>query len=323
MKRRQAGLLLATFALAASTFAVAQNYPDKPIKLIVPYPPGASTDVTARLIGQKVSATLGQPVVVENRSGASGNIGTDFVSKAPADGYTFMLGTDATHAANTHLVANASFNPLNDFTPLALGALNPVVLVVHPSVPANNVKEYVEGVRSGKIKGGYGSSGNGSPHHLAGELLKSRSGAPLVHVPYRGGGPAVNDVLGNQIPAVFASVISVLPHIQAGKLRPLAVTDGKRYEGLPNVPTMADTYEGFDVPSWLAFFGPAKMPAPVAKRLSDAIVGALRDPAIKAKMDASGLVIPADAGPAALAALQKRDYDVKGKIIRDADVKAE
>lgn len=323
MNRRRASLLLASFALAASTFAVAQNYPDKPIKLIVPYPPGASTDVTARLIGQKVSATLGQPVVVENRGGASGNIGTEFAARAPADGYTFMLGTDATHAANSLLVANPSFNPLHDFTPLALAALNPVVLVVNPAVPANNLKEYIEGVRSGKIKGGFGSSGTGSPHHLAGELLKSRSGAPLVHVPYRGGGPAVNDVLGNQIPAVFASVISVLPHIQAGKLRALAVTDARRYEGLPNVPTVAETYEGFDVPSWLAFFGPAKMPAPVAKRLSDAIVGALRDPAIKAKLDASGLVVPADPGPAALAALQKRDYELKGRIIRDADVKAE
>ncbi|RYY92992.1 MAG: tripartite tricarboxylate transporter substrate binding protein, partial [Comamonadaceae bacterium] len=146
---------------------------------------------------------------------------------------------------------------------------------------------------------------------------------PFIHVPYRGGGPAVNDVLGNQIPAVFASVITVLPPIQAGKLRAIAVTGGKRYEGLPNVPTVAETFEGFDMPSWLAFYGPAKMPAPVAKRLSDAIVAALRDPEIKAKLDASGLVVPPDAGPAALADLQKRDFELKGKIIRDADVKPE
>ena len=323
MKRRHAGLLLAAFAVSASPIAFAQTYPDKPIKLVVPYPPGASTDATARLIGQKVSVALGQPVVVDNKGGASGNIGTEYVSKQPADGYTFMLGTDATHAANAHLVANPTFNPIRDFTPLALAALNPVVLVVHPSVPASNLKEYVEGVRSGKIKGGYGSSGTGSPHHLAGELLKARSGAALVHVPYRGGGPAVNDVLGNQIPAVFASVITVLPHIQAGKLRAIAVTNGKRYEGLPNVPTIGETFDGFDVPSWLAFFGPAKMPAPVAKRLGEAIVAALRDPEIKAKLDTSGLVVPADPGAAALADLQKRDFELKGKIIRDADIKAE
>jgi tripartite-type tricarboxylate transporter receptor subunit TctC len=323
VKRRHAGLLLAAFVVSASPFAFAQTYPDKPIKLVVPYPPGASTDATARLIGQKVSAALGQPVVVDNKGGASGNIGTEYVSKQPADGYTFMLGTDATHAANAHLVAHPTFNPIRDFTPLALAALNPVVLVVHPSVPASNLKEYVEGVRSGKIKGGYGSSGTGSPHHLAGELLKARSGAPLVHVPYRGGGPAVNDVLGSQIPAVFASVITVLPHIQAGKLRAIAITNGKRYEGLPNVPTISETFDGFDVPSWLAFFGPAKMQAPAAKRLSDAIVAALRDPEIKARLDTSGLVVPADAGPGALADLQKRDFELKGKIIRDADIKAE
>jgi tripartite-type tricarboxylate transporter receptor subunit TctC len=317
------GGLLAFAFLTFGGSAFAQGYPEKPIKLVVPYPPGASTDVTARLIGQKVSTTLGQPVIVENRSGASGNIGTEFVARAPADGYTFMLGTDATHAVNTHLVSHAAFNPLTDFTPLALAALNPIVLVVHPSVPATNLKEYVEGVRSGKIKGSFGSSGTGSPHHLAGELLKTRTGAAFVHVPYRGGGPAVSDVLGNQIPAVFASVISVLPHIQAGKLRALAVTGGGRYEGLPNIPTVSETYEGFDVPSWLAFFGPAKMPASVAKRLSDAIVSALNDPAIKAKLEGSGLVIPADPGPAALTALQKSDYAAKGKIIRDADIKME
>ena len=323
MKRRQAGLLMAALALSASSFAFAQNYPDKPIKLVVPYPPGASTDATARLIGQKVSAELGQPVIVDNRAGASGNIGTEFAAKQPADGYTFMLGTDATHAANSHLAANAPFHPLKDFTPLALAALNPVVLVVHPSVPANNVKELADGVKAGKIKGAYGSSGTGSPHHLAGELLKARTGANFVHVPYRGGAPAVNDVLGNQIPMVFSSLITVLPHIQAGKLRAIAFTDGKRYEGLPNVPTIGETLPGFDVPSWLAFFGPANMPQPVAKRLSDALVKALNDPEVKAKLNTAGMVVPADASPAALAALQKRDYELKGKVIRDAGVKAE
>lgn len=323
MKRRQAGLLMAALALSASSLAFAQNYPDKPIKLVVPYPPGASTDVTARLIGQKVATTLGQPVVVDNRGGASGNIGTEYVSKQPGDGYTFMLGTDATHAANAHLMPNAPFHPLKDFTPLALAALNPVVLVVHPSVPAKNVQELVEGVRSGKIKGTFGSSGNGSPHHLAGELLKARTGANFVHVPYRGGGPAVNDVLGNQIPMIFSSLITVLPHIQAGKLRAIAFTHDKRYEGLPDVPTLAESLPGFDVPSWLAFFGPANIPPAVAKRLSDAIVKALNEPEVRAKLAGAGLQVPADPGPQALADLQKRDYELKGKVIRDAGVTAE
>ncbi|MET4577154.1 Bug family tripartite tricarboxylate transporter substrate binding protein [Ottowia thiooxydans] len=323
MNLRVAQRLLMAATLVASSFALAQGYPDKPIKLIVPYPPGASTDVTARLIGQKVSALLGQPVIVDNKGGASGNIGTEFVAKQPADGYTFMLGTDATHAANSYLVAKATFNPLKDFTPLGLAAMNPIVLVVHPSVPAHNLKEYVEGVRSGKIASAFGSSGTGSPHQLAGELLKSRTKAPLLHVPYRGGGPAVTDVLGGQIPAIFSSVISVLPYIQAGKLRALAVTDGKRYAGLPNVPTIGETYDGFDVPSWLAFFGPAKLPEAIAQRLSGAISTALQDPEIKAKLDSNGLVVPSDPSPKALAELQQRDYTLKGKIIREAGVQIE
>lgn len=310
-------------ALSGCALAQAQSYPDKPLKLVVPYPPGASADASARLISQKASALLGQPVVIDNRSGASGNIGTEYVARQPADGYTFQLGTDATHAANTHLVAKPTFNPLKDFTPLALAAMNPVVLVVNPSVPANTLKDYVEGVRSGKIQGAFGSSGTGSPHQLAGELLKSRTGAPLVHVPYRGGGPAVTDVLGGQIPAVFASVITVLPYIQAGKLRALAVTDAKRYAGLPQVPTIAETYEGFNVPSWLAFFGPAKLPEPVAQRLSAAIRGAVEDPEVKTKLDAMGLVVPADTSPKALAELQHRDFELKGKIIRDAGIQIE
>lgn len=323
MNTRFAKQLLMAAMLVANSLALAQSYPDKPLKLIVPYPPGASTDVTARLIGVKVSALLGQPVVVDNKSGASGNIGAEFVAKQPADGYTFMLGTDATHAANSYLVDKATFNPLKDFTPLALAAMNPIVLVVNSSVPAHNLKEYVEGVRSGKIAGAFGSSGTGSPHHLAGELLKSHTKAPFLHVPYRGGGPAVTDVLGGQIPAIFSSVISVLPYIQSGKLRALAVTEARRYSGLPNVPTIAETYEGFDVPSWLAFFGPAKLPEPVAQRLNSAIRAALQDPEIKAKLDSNGLVVPADPSPKALADLQQRDYALKGKIIREAGVKIE
>ncbi len=322
MKRRAAGLAMAALALLASSLVQAQAWPDKPIKLVVPYPPGASTDALGRIVAQKVSAALGQPVVVDNRAGASGNIGTEAVAKSPADGYTFGLGTDATHAANVHLMANPTFQPLRDFTPLALAALNPIVLVVHPSIPATNINELAAYVKANPTNSGYGTSGTGSPHHLAGELLRSRTGAPFTHIPYKGGGPALNDVMGGQIPMLFASAITVIPHIQSGRVRAIAVTSAQRYDGLPNVPTVAETLQGFEMPSWLAFFGPANLPAPVAKRLNEEILKALQDPEVKAKLTASGMVVVAG-GPAELTAMQRKDHELKGKLIREAGVKGE
>jgi tripartite-type tricarboxylate transporter receptor subunit TctC len=324
MKRRDAGLALASFALSTlAGTARADTYPDKPIRLVCPYPPGASTDATSRIVGQKMAASMGQTILVDNRAGASGNIGTDIVAKAAPDGYTFGLGTDATHAANVHLLLNPPFHPLRDFTPLALVAMNPIVLVVNPTVvPAKNLTELIAFVKAHPDKGGFGSSGTGSPHHLSGELLRTRTGAPFVHVPYRGGGPALNDLLGGQIPMVFASAITVIPHINTGRLRAIGVTSAKRYEGLPNVPTIAETLPGFEVPSWLAFFGPAHMPEPIAKRLSDEILKALRDPQVKSKLSESGLEVVAG-GPAELSAVQRKDFELKGKLIREAGIKAE
>lgn len=328
MNRRGAAKLLMAIGFLPGTLglagpAVAGSYPDKPIKLVVPYPPGASTDVTARLIGRKVSQVLGQSVIVENRSGATGDIGSENVARQEPDGYTFMLGTDATHASNYHLHTKPAFNPLKDFTPLALIATNPVVLVVNAEVPAHTVKEYVEGVRSGKIGDAYGSSGTGSPHHLAGELLRSMTQIPLIQVPYRGGGPALNDLMGGQVPAIFSSIITVMPYVQSGKLRVLAVTDKERYAGLPDVPTMAETYPGFYVPAWLGFFAPAKLPADVSQKLGAAIEAALQDPDIRQKIDSLGLVVPQDTSAAALADMQKKDFDLKGKIIEDAHIKVD
>jgi tripartite-type tricarboxylate transporter receptor subunit TctC len=321
MNRRDFPLALSALALAPR-FAAAQSWPDKSLRLIVPYPPGASTDALGRVVGQKISTALGQPVVVDNRAGASGMIGADLIAKAAPDGYTFGIGTDATHASNVHIMPNAPFNPLRDFTPLVLAAMNPIVLVVHPSVPANNINELVAYVKAHPDKGGYGSSGTGSPHHLAGELLRARTGAPFTHVPYKGGGPALTDVMGGQIPMLFASAITVIPHIQSGKVRAIAVTSLTRYEGLPNVPTIAETLEGFEMPSWLAFFGPANLPAAITQRLSGEIQKALRDPDVKQKLSDSGLVVVAG-GPAELAAMQKKDYELKGRLIREAGVKPE
>lgn len=322
MNRRDAGLAMAAFAFSLNGVARADSYPDRSVRLIVPYPPGASTDAVARIVGQKLQGVLGQTIVIDNRGGASGNIGTTLVAQAAPDGYTFGLGTDATHAANVHMLLKPPFDPLKDFTPLALVAMNPIVLVVNPEVPAKNLNELIAYVKAHPNKGGFGSSGTGSPHHLAGELLRQRTGAPFVHVPYRGGGPALTDTLGGQIGILFASAITVLPHIRNGKLRAIAVTSTARYDGLPEVPTIAETLPGFDVPSWLAFFGPAKMPAPIASRLSEALVKVLRDPEVKAKLNEQGMVTVAG-GPAELTALQRKDYELKGKLIRDAGIQSE
>jgi len=297
-------------------------YPDRPIKLVVPYPPGASSDAMGRLVAQKITGPLGQPVVVDNRSGASGNIGSEAVAKSTPDGYTLLLGTDATHASNVHLSANPSFHPVRDFTPLSLATLNPIVLVVHPSMPVKNLTELVAFIKAHPQQGGFGSSGNGSPHHLAGELLKQRTGAPLVHIPYRGGGPALNDVMGGQLPMLFASLITVLQHIQSGRLRALAVTSTQRVEALPQVPTVAETLDGFEMNSWLAFFGPARLPEAIARRLSEEMAAAVRDPEVRTKLRDAGLV-PVGSTGAELAEVVRRDVEQRGRVIRAANIKPE
>ncbi len=311
-------ILLSGFALGAS----AQDYPSKPLRLVVPYPPGASADAMSRAVAQKLSASVGQPVVVDNRAGASGNIGTEHVAKQPADGYTFQLGTDATHAANAHLTPPPNFHPLRDFTPLTIAAFNPIVLVVNPSVPVKTVKELVDYARANPGKASYGSSGAGSPHHLAGELLAQMSGVPFTHVAYKGGAPAVTDVLGGQIPMVFSSLITVLPHIKAGKLRAIAFTQAKRYPGLPEVPTFAETLPGFEMNSWLGFFAPAGLPEPVTRRLNQELVKALRDPEIQSRLDAGGLIV-ATQTPAEFAAMVRGEYEQRAKLMNAAGVKSQ
>jgi tripartite-type tricarboxylate transporter receptor subunit TctC len=323
MKRRQAATLIASLPLAWTGLARAQAWPDKPIRLVVPYPPGASTDAMGRIVAQAIAGPLGQTVVVDNKGGASGGIGSDFVAKSPPDGYTFLLGTDATHSANFHLSATPPYHPVKDFTPLTLAATNPIVLVINPAVtPAKNLAELMAAVKADPAKGAYGSSGNGSPHHLAGELLKQKSGAPLTHVPYRGGGPAVTDLLGGTVPMVFSSLITVLPHIKSGKLRAIAVTSTKREASLPDVPTLGETYAGTEMNSWLGFWAPANLPPAVAQRLSDEIIKALKNPEVKAKLDAAGLVVAA-LSPAETGTLVAREFEARGQLIRSAGIKSE
>jgi tripartite-type tricarboxylate transporter receptor subunit TctC len=308
--------------LAAPLVALAQAYPAKPIKLVVPYPPGASTDTLGRLVAQKVGESMGQTVIVENRAGASGNIGSEYVAKQPADGYTFLLGTDATHTTNYHLRKEFPFHPIKDFTPITLAASNIIVLVVQPSFPASNMKELIEYGKKNPGKLSYGSSGTGSPHHLSGVLLGQAAGIDIVHVPYKGGGPAVQDLLGGQIQMVFSSLISVAGHIKAGKLKALGVVQGSRYQGFPDIPAIGETVPGFEMGSWLAFFAPAGLPQPVLARLHGEIVKAINIPDVKAKLDASGLVVVGNT-PGEFAAVVKADFEQRGRLLKAAGVQPE
>jgi len=323
MHRRTATRLLAGLPIAWALDVRAQAWPEKPIRLVVPYPPGASTDAVARVVGQAIAGPIGQPVVVDNKGGASGNIGSAEVARTAPDGYTILLGTDATHAANYHLSAAPTFHPVKDFTALSIAALNPIVLVVNPSAtPVRTAAELMALVKTKPQVGAYGSSGNGSPHHLAGELLKQKSGAPLVHVPYKGGGPALNDVMGGTVPMIFASLITVLPHLKSGKLRALAVTSAHRLDSLPDVPTLAETWPGTEMNSWLGLFAPAGLPPAVTQRLGGEIGKALASAEVKAKLDAAGLVVVA-MNPADSAAMVAREFEARGQLIRSAGIKAE
>lgn len=315
-------------ALAALTLVLASGvgaqpeYPNKPLRMVVPYPPGASTDSLGRIVAQKISVSLGQPVVVDNRGGASGNIGSDFVAKSAADGYTLMVGTDATHTANLFLTAAPTFHPVKDFTALTQAVANPIVLVVHPGIPAKNLAELIAYCKQHPGQLAYGSSGTGSPHHLAGELLKQLTGVPFVHVAYRGGGPAVTDLLGGQIPMVFSSLITVLPHIKSGKLKAIGFTQSSRYPGLPQVPTFAETLPGFEMNSWLGFFAPAKLPPAVTKRLQSELVKALRDNEVSAKLDSMGLMVVANSAED-FAEQVRKELEQRGKLIQQAGIKPE
>jgi tripartite-type tricarboxylate transporter receptor subunit TctC len=323
MDRRAAASLIAALPIAWASAARAQGWPVKPIRLIVPYPPGGSTDALARVVGQVVAGSLGQPMIVDNRSGASGNIGSAVVARAAPDGYTIMVGNDATHSANFHLSTAPTFHPVKDFTALSIAALNPIVLAVNPGVTqVRTAAELMALVKSKPDTGAYGSSGTGSPHHLAGELLKRKSGAPLLHVPYKGGGPALNDLLGGAVPMIFTSLITVRPHLMSGRLRALAVTSARRLESLPDVPTLTETWSGAEMNSWLGFFAPAGLSPAVTQRLGGEIITALSNAEVRAKLDAAGLAVVA-MNTVDSAAMVAREFEARGQLIRSLGIRAE
>jgi tripartite-type tricarboxylate transporter receptor subunit TctC len=286
--------LLAWLVLAAplAAAAQAQPWPSKPLRLIVPYAPGGSTDLLARTVAVKMSEALGEPIVVENHGGANGTLGSNMVARAAPDGYTFLLGTGATHGLTLFLMKSVPYDPVNDFTPITAAVEVPIVLTVNASMPVKNVKELIEYAKKNPGKLAFGSSGTGSPHHLAGELLKQMTGIDLVHVPYKGAGPAVQDLLANQIAMIFTTLSTAMPHYRAGKVKLLGFVEAQGQPSAPEVPTIGASVPGYAMPrSWLGFFGPAKMPAPIVQRLNAEILKALHSPDVKQKLEIAGMPV--------------------------------
>lgn len=314
---RIAGLALAT-ALVATAAAAA--YPDKPITLIVPWAPGGSTDILARAIGEQLTKSMGQPVIVENRAGASGNIGSNIVAKAKPDGYTLLIGSMSTHAMNPALIPNMPFKGADDFTPIALVANVVNTMVVNPAVPAKNLQEFIAYAKANPGKIAYASAGAGSTNHLSAEMFKKAAGIEMLHVPYKGGAPAVMDTVANQTQVLFSAGTQTLPHVKSGKLRLLGVTEAKRSALMPDVPAVGETLPGYEISVWYAAFGPAGMPRELVTRLNAEINKALAVPEVRARMDAMGVEV-INSTPEQLGETLRRDTARYTKVIHDLGIK--
>ncbi|MCO4888229.1 tripartite tricarboxylate transporter substrate binding protein [Cupriavidus sp. WGtm5] len=300
----------------------ADNWPQKPITLIVPWAAGGSTDILARVLSEHLTRSLGQPVIVDNKPGASGNIGSAMVARARPDGYTLLVGSMSTHAMNPALMPNMPFRGVEDFTPLGLLAYVTNTLVVHPSVPAQNVRELIAYAKANPGKLAYASAGPGSTNHLSAVLFEKMAGVQMLHVPYKGGAPAVVDTVAGQTQLLFSAGTQTLPHVKGGKLRLLAVTEGKRSPLLPNVPTVAETVPGYELAVWYGAFGPKDMPAELTARLNREINAVMSLPEVKSKMNAIG-VETATSTPQQFGAILQRDADRYGKLIRELGIKGE
>ena len=289
--RRVVNSLLAGLLLAAGTQAFAQqdSFPSKPIHLVVPYPPGGFTDILGRLIAEKLSANVGQPVIVDNKGGGGSTIGSGFVAKAPADGYTLLLVAPDIAINESLIPAKLTYDARKDFAPVILAAWSPTVLVTHPSVRANSVKELIALARAEPGKLNFASGGNGTGGHLALELFKLRAGIDVLHVPYKGIGPAASDLLGGQVSAMFLQYAVAKPQIAAGKLRLLGTASGKRSPTMPDVPTIAESgLPGFDVQPWFGILAPAATPAPIVAKLNAEIAKVMRQPDVKKQLADQG-----------------------------------
>jgi len=312
MKRIVTALLLAAFAAGA---AAQGSYPQKPIRIIVGYTPGGATDIVARILGAKLQEALGQSVIIENKPGAGSNIGSEIVAKSAPDGYTLLVGSIAT-ATNMVVYKNLGFDTLRDLAPISQLMSAPSVLAVHPSFPAKNLQELITLAKREPGKYAFASTGSGSSPHLAGELLKLRSGIDLIHVPYKGAAPAMSDLLGGQVHMAFQTSLSAVPHLQSGQLRAIAVAANKRLTQLPNVPTMAEAgLAEVEVSSWNGLYAPAKTPPEIIARLHAETVKALAAPEVREKLLAQGAE-PIGSSPEEFRAYIRAEIEKWGRVVR-------
>jgi len=313
---------LVAAALLACAAAAGAEYPSRPVRLVSPTSPGGAPDIVARTLADKLGPALGQPVVVENRVGSNGNIAAELVARSPADGHTLLLGMDSLFVINPHLYARMPIDVHRDLLPVATVASNFFVLSVHPSLPVRTLPEFVEYARKANPPLTYGSGGNGSQHHLTMEQLKSVAGIELVHVPYKGGAPAMTATVAGEVAAMFAGT-STAPQIRAGRLRALAITAAKRSEAFPQLPAIGEFYPGFEVTIWLGLFAPAGTPAPALARLREEVAKALAADDVRQKLDNAGGLQAFATSPAEFAALIKSDYDKYGKLVRGIGAKVD
>ena len=313
-------LLLILGLTALTSIASAQSFPDKPITLVVPNPPGGLVDTSARLLSEPLTRVIGQTVVVDNKPGASGNIAYQFVANAKPDGYTLLISYSGYHVGNPALMDKLPWDPVKDFSPIALLTVSTNVIAVHPSVPVNNLKEFIAYAKANPGKLNYASQGNGSVSHIGTEMFKQTTGVEMVHVPYKGSGPAIQDVLAGQVQVFITTPPSVMQHVQSGKLKGLAVTGKNRHPGMPNVPTTAEAgLPSFQLESWVGLFAPAGTPAPVVAKLTDSVKKGFTLPEVKERADAAGVELRY-LTPAATDALVKKELPYWNKVIKSSNI---
>jgi tripartite-type tricarboxylate transporter receptor subunit TctC len=314
--------VMAAVCAMAGVVHAADTYPSRPIRMIVAYPPGGGTDQVGRVLADQLTVTLGQNVVVDNRGGATGNIGTELAARAVPDGYTLLMGNVAPNAVNVSLFKKLGFDPVKDFAPVSLVAVTPNILVAHPSMPVKTIKELIAYAKAKPGTLNFPSAGVGSSSHLAGEMLKSLAGISMVHIPFKGGGPALVAVIAGEVQIMFATMPAAMPHVKSGKVKPVAVTTAKRSQAMPELPTIAESgVKGYEASTWYGLLAPAQTPPAIVTRLHADTVKILAGPT-RQRLEAQGFE-PEGGTPAEFAAYIKTEIVKWAKVIKDAGIPAE